>query len=330
MNAAAHAPRVLALVHPGGVDRGLDVVSRARSVAELPYAGSFRLIDLPLSNLRNSGIRDVRVLEEGRSAEELSTVIRQHGADAILLVGVGAAYRLDYAQVVTEHLRRDAECTVVTADVVEDSTTVATDVVVVRPETLIESLAEVLRHGNRALARLSTVIERGRVNAYPMPGSWRDLDRPETYLAAHRGLLAGEPALFDRDWPLAATGTRRLPARLRFGCSVTDSMISDGCEISGAVRNSVLGPGVVVEPGGQVRDSVLGADVIVRSGGTVDWSILGQGCEIGGGAKVGGANPREITDPGCIAVLGADCRIEPGSRVPRGSRLEPGTVVEAA
>jgi len=175
---------------------------------------------------------------------------------------------------------------------------------------------------------LPAMIERGRTYGYPLAGYWRDLGRPEAYLAAHRELLSGEMSLFAPDWPLTTTVEKRAPARLHRGCSVADSMIADGCEIFGSVRNSVLGPGVVVEAGGQVRDSVIFADVTVRSAATVDWSIVDRGTEIGTGAKVGNGNPHAVLEPEMLALVGADCRVAPGAHVPRGSRLEPGTIAD--
>jgi glucose-1-phosphate adenylyltransferase len=412
---------VLAIVQAGGAGSRMDVLTRETPKPALPYAGSFRLIDVPLSNLRNAGISDVwvsvqylgqtltdvlangkpwdldrqrggfRVImpeqagspaEEGfvsGNAEELLAsrdAIRRHGADAVLVLSADHVYRLDYAEVVAEHLRRGAECTVVTTEVSladaghhavvimnEDGrvervdykpdepagTTVATEVFVYDPEALVEVLEAVHRRlstkplsesqhdndpgdgsalGDFGQHLLPAMINRGAVIGFPMPGYWRDLGRPEAYLAAHRELLAGESASFDPDWPLSTTVERRPPARLHLGCTVADSMISDGCEIFGSVRNSVLGPGVIVEAGGQVRDSVIFADVTVRGGATVDWSIVDRGCEIGPGARVGSANPGVIIDADHLALVGADSRIEPGAQVPRGSRLEPGSVAD--
>ena len=105
-------------------------------------------------------------------------------------------------------------------------------------------------------------------------------------------------------------------------------MIADGCEIFGSVHTSVLGPGVVVEAGAQVRDSVIFADVTVRSAATVDWSIVDVGTEVGPGARVGDGNPQQVLEPERIVLVGADCRIAPGAHVPRGSRLEPGTIAD--
>ncbi len=418
MTPPVHPPRILALVQAGGAGSRMDVLTRELPKPALPYAGAFRLIDVPLSNLRNSGVSDVwvsvqylgqaltdvmangkpwdldrhrggfRVImpeqagpptEEGfvgGNAEELLSnrdAIRRHGADAVLVLSADHVYRLDYAAVVAEHLRVGAECTVVTTEVtLEDaghhavvitdddgrvervdykpgqpaSTTVATEVFVYQPESLVEVLEELLRElsvrgsertdddkpadgsalGDFGEHLLPAMVQRGKVHSYRLPGYWRDLGRPETYLAAHRDLLAGEVPLFQPDWPITTTVEKRAPARMHLGCTVGDSMISDGCEIFGAVRNSVLGPGVVVEPGGQVRDSVLFADVVVRSGATVDWAIVDHDCEIGSGARVGSGNPGAVLDAERIALLGPDCRIEPGAQVAPGSRLEPGTI----
>jgi glucose-1-phosphate adenylyltransferase len=410
---------VLALLQAGGAGSRMDVLTRETPKPALPFAGAFRLIDIPLSNLRNSGISDVwvsvqylgqllsDVMANGKpwdldrhhggfrvimpeqagppsetgfvsgNAEELLSnrdAIRRHGAEAVLVLSADHVYRLDYAEVVAEHLRRGAECTVVTTEVgLADAThhavmiidddgrvdrvdvkpeepataTVATEIFVYDPTALIEVLDELHRATSVAATAntdnepedgsalgdfgehlLPAMIERGRTYAYPLTGYWRDLGRPEAYLAAHRELLSGEMALFAPDWPITTTVERRAPARLHRGCSVADSMIADGCEIFGSVRNSVLGPGVVVEPGGQVRDSVVFADVTVRSAATVDWSIVDRGTEIGTGAKVGNGNPQEVLEPEMLALLGADCRVAPGAHVPRGSRLEPGTIAD--
>lgn len=52
-------PHVLALVQAGGSGGRMDVLTRERAKPTLPFAGVFRLIDFPLSNLANSGIDNV-------------------------------------------------------------------------------------------------------------------------------------------------------------------------------------------------------------------------------------------------------------------------------
>lgn len=51
--------KILALVLAGGQGGRMDVLTQERAKPALPLAGVYRLIDLSLSNLRNSGISDV-------------------------------------------------------------------------------------------------------------------------------------------------------------------------------------------------------------------------------------------------------------------------------
>ena len=51
--------RVLAIVLAGGAGSRMDVLTRERAKPALPFAGSYRLIDFPLSNLHHSRIDDV-------------------------------------------------------------------------------------------------------------------------------------------------------------------------------------------------------------------------------------------------------------------------------
>lgn len=390
----------------------MDVLTREVPKPVLPFAGNHRLIDVPLSNLRNSGISEVWVsvqflsqfvadavgngkawdLDRHRgglklimpqqgagspaddgfvsgNAEELlqnRDAIRRHRPDAIVVLSADHVYRLDYAQVVREHLRRGAECTVVTTEVSLDdarhhatidtddsgrvlgleykpsdprSGVVATEVFVYSPGPLID----VLEEQHRALSRsgeddpdgsllgdfgehlLPALVERGQVWAYPLEGYWRDLGRPETYFAAHQDLLDSSADLFDEDWPLITNGVDRLPARLRAGSVVEDSMISHGCDLAGTVRRSVLGPGVRVEPGAVVDHCVIFADVVVERGARVHGAVVAEETVIGADARVGADHPGPEPDPERLVLIGRQSTVSPRVVVEPGARLEPGT-----
>ena len=73
-------------------------------------------------------------------------------------------------------------------------------------------------------------------------------------------------------------------------------MVCNGCEIHGAVINSILSPGVTVEKGAVVRDSILLPDSVVGEGAVVERTILDEHAAIAPGAAVGG--------PGRITVVG--------------------------
>ena len=51
--------KILAIVQAGGAGGRMDVLTLERAKPALPFAGSYQLLDFPLSNLVNSGIDDV-------------------------------------------------------------------------------------------------------------------------------------------------------------------------------------------------------------------------------------------------------------------------------
>lgn len=58
--------KVLGLVLAGGLGEGLDILAQERTIAAMPFAGKYRVVDFSLSNLVNSGVYDVGVLVQYR------------------------------------------------------------------------------------------------------------------------------------------------------------------------------------------------------------------------------------------------------------------------
>ncbi|WP_312179975.1 sugar phosphate nucleotidyltransferase [Arthrobacter sp.] len=59
-----HQPRILAVILAGGAGGRLGSLTDNRAKPAMPVGGSYRLIDVPLSNLHNSGLSDVWVVEQ--------------------------------------------------------------------------------------------------------------------------------------------------------------------------------------------------------------------------------------------------------------------------
>ncbi len=57
-------PRTLVLILAGGAGGRLELLTRDRAKPAVPFAGTHRLIDFPLSNCRNSGLSDVWVVQQ--------------------------------------------------------------------------------------------------------------------------------------------------------------------------------------------------------------------------------------------------------------------------
>lgn len=170
------------------------------------------------------------------------------------------------------------------------------------------------------------LVERGQVWSESIPGYWKDVGRPQAYLQAHRDLLAGRVDVFDQPRrPVLGPTPVGLPARVRAGAEVEDSLLGPGTDIRGRVVRSVLGPGVQVEAGAVVQDSVLLTDVRVEAGARVHTAVLDRRTVVGRDAAVGSAPAGTRLVDEAITLVGQDSRIGRGVTIDAGARLEPGT-----
>jgi glucose-1-phosphate adenylyltransferase len=273
-------------------------------------------------------------------------LIREFGADALVVVSSDAVYKLDYREVVESHLGSGAEVTMVTTEVEADdasrygivqvdgervtdyaykpdepaTTTATNEVFVFTPEATLDRLEalddELGEDGLEDLGShlLPAQTSDGLARAYPLQGYWRDVGTVPAYWQAHRDFLSAEPPidLDDPAWPVHTRGGRHSAARVLPGAVVDESLVSGGTRVAGEVRGSVLSPGVVVEKGATVVDSVLLPGVRVRAGARVVRSVLDDRVDVGERAVVGG--------DGDVTLVGRQTRVEAGSEVAPGAR----------
>ena len=70
------------------------------------------------------------------------------------------------------------------------------------------------------------------------------------------------------------------PAKFTGTAKVSNSMISDGCIVSGVVKNSILFRGVVVKAGARVENSIIMQDSVIEEGALVKNAIVDKNCMI--------------------------------------------------
>src|ERR687890_675310 len=263
-----------------------------------------------------------------------SALIREFGADALVVVSADAVYKLDYRSVVDAHLDHGGEVTMVTTEVDPqdasrygivqvdgdkvarydykpddpEGVTATNEVFVFDPVRTLDRLEELGQDaGDEGLEDLGDALLPGQASdgeawAYPLGGYWRDVGTVEAYWQGHRDFLSPAPPLHLHD-----------SARVLRGAEVDESLVSGGTRVAGSVRGSVLSPGVVVEQGARVVDSVLLPGVRVRAGATVTRAVLDDAVVVGERATVGG--------DGDITLVGREAEVEAGSELAAGARL---------
>ena len=160
--------------------------------------------------------------------------------------------------------------------------------------------------------------------AYRFDGYWKDVGTLESLWDANMDMLSrGDLDLLEDSWPIYARLPSEPPAYIGKTSLVEHSVVTQGCEITGTVKNSVLSHGARVEDGAEVHYSVLMPGVTVKRGAVVRYAILGENCQVDAGAVVG-ADPESCEpDEWGITVLG------PGTAIAAGETVKPKTMLNS-
>ncbi len=126
-------------------------------------------------------------------------------------------------------------------------------------------------------------------------GYWRDVGTLDSYYDAQMDLISVHPIfnLYNSQWLIHTNLGSLPPAKFVFdeegrrGIAI-DSMVCSGTIISGgAVRGSVISPGVHVHRSAQVHDSVLMSGVDIGAGAIVRRAIIDKNVKVPPGCSIG-------------------------------------------
>jgi glucose-1-phosphate adenylyltransferase len=125
----------MAFALAGGRTEGLSVLAEPRSVAAVPFAGKFRLIDFTLSNCVNSEISTIAVLAQyaplslaayvGRGKpwdldrrgggvtllQPYARLLENSGAERVFILSTDIVYKMDYSWLLEHHRKTGAQAT---------------------------------------------------------------------------------------------------------------------------------------------------------------------------------------------------------------------------
>ncbi|MGL4253917.1 MAG: glucose-1-phosphate adenylyltransferase [Fusobacteriaceae bacterium] len=130
--------------------------------------------------------------------------------------------------------------------------------------------------------------EKHRVFAYPFKGYWKDVGTIKSLWEANMDLISDDNALdlFDEKWKIYTRMESYPPQYLAPTAKVSNSLIDEGCEIQGEVRNSVIFSGVKIGKNSKVIDSVIMKNSVIEDDVVVEKLILANDVRIKKGTKL--------------------------------------------
>lgn len=166
------------------------------------------------------------------------------------------------------------------------------------------------------------IREGRRIFAFRFNGYWRDVGTIRSYWESNLELTRPLPPLnlYDRHWRFYTQTEEMPPAYCASESKISNSIISEGCEIHGVVENSVLFQGVHVGEGSVIKNSVVMTGTIIGRNCFIENSIVAERVIIADNVQIGvGEDAPSSLDPevytGLITVIGMYSKIPENTRI---------------
>ncbi len=278
--------------------------------------------------------------------------IESYDPENVLILSGDHVYKMDYADMLREHLENQAALTIAVQQVsMEEATRMG--IMNVGEDGFINEFEEKPAHPKSDLASMGIYIfnwpklrkyliedeadpnssnDFGKniipnmLNAgeklwpYRFNGYWRDVGTIGSLWDANMDMLSPDLInLYDPEWPVRSRSSICPPQWIGSDAAVTHSIITEGCEVEGTVENSILSNSCIVGAGATVSYSVLMPGANIGEGAVVEYAIVGENSVVEAGAHVG-----TIPDGSAewsVATVGPNITIGAGAEVPAGAMI---------
>ena len=266
--------------------------------------------------------------------------IKRYAPDYVLILSGDHIYKMDYNAMLQAHKKSGADCTIAVLEVplseasrfgimVTDDTGRITEFQE-KPTTPVSTKASmgIYIFNTKVLEKyliddentpgssndfgkniIPNMLGDGmKMFTFPFEGYWKDVGTISSLWEANMDLLGEKPEfnVHDKKWRIFSRNYAAPPHYIADEALVSNSIVSEGCEIQGTVEHSVLSSNVVVEKGAVVKDSVIMSGTVVKAGAVVEYSIIDGNSIISENARVG--EPMETAKG--IAVIGSGLCVE--------------------
>ncbi len=158
-----------------------------------------------------------------------------------------------------------------------------------------------------------------KMMAYPFDGYWKDVGTIDSLWEANMELLGKNPEFDIRGsekQKIYARNSAQPSSYIDVGASTSNCFIAEGSEVYGAVRHCIISVGCYIGENAVVEDSVIMPGVTIEPGAIVRHAIIGENSRICRNAVVGGAfaegEEKKISVTAKGAVVEANTVLLPG------------------
>ncbi|WP_462411221.1 GlgC family sugar phosphate nucleotidyltransferase [Neobacillus sp. Marseille-QA0830] len=320
--------RLLGIIDATSYHEDLEELLTHRSLAALPFSGRYRVIDFVLSSMVNSGIRSVAIFPKmqyrslmdhlgsgknwdlNRKRDGLfffpSPIVDNHenriGSFDLFAANMDYFYRstqeyaiisncytifnMNFKPILESHVHSGCDITEVhhkdggSMEIYLVKTSFLTDLIQNRTNTGYSCMKDVVRDPQSNY----------KICHYLYEGYAVMIDSIENYFQTSMNLLQPEvwKKLFLKDQPILTKVKDEPPTKYLKGSFVKNSMVANGCQISGTVENSIIARGVKIGKGTVIRNSIIMQKCVIEENCHLDGVILDKDVKVEAGSHLFG------------------------------------------
>ncbi|WP_413473598.1 glucose-1-phosphate adenylyltransferase [Streptococcus parauberis] len=135
-----------------------------------------------------------------------------------------------------------------------------------------------------------------RVYTYNFAGYWKDVGTIESLWEANMEYIAEDNELDSRDrsWKIYSKNHIAPPNFISEEAKVRDSLVVDGCFVTGSVDHSILSANVQVKKDAEIKDSFIMSGAKIGEGAKIFKAIIGEGAVIGNNVIIDGSDEIQV------------------------------------
>ena len=275
--------------------------------------------------------------------------IERYNPEYVLILSGDHIYKMDYSDMLAQHIETGAGCTIAVLEVSmeeasrfgimntkEDGTIYEFEEKPKAPKSNLASmgiyifdwqkLRYYLTEDEKAPASsndfgkniIPNMLNNGELlKVYRFNDYWKDVGTVDSLWEANLDLLNPkiDLNLGDKNWRIYSRNEGVPPQYISENAVVENSLITDGCDISGKVDYSILFKNVTIEEGASAEYSLIMPGALIKKGAKVRYSIIAENAIVEENAIVGEDPQATNTENWGITVVGDNLTVGKNAKV---------------
>lgn len=247
--------------------------------------------------------------------------IDNYSPDYVVILSGDHIYKMDYHDMLKEHKRNNADCTIAVRDVPIEEASRFGILNLKKNSKQIEEFEEKPKNPKSTKASMGIYIftwdklrkyliedendknsendfgkniipkmlaDGQRMYAYQFDGYWKDVGTISSLWEANMDILNGSELNLDDDkWKIYARNNAEPPHYVAPTGKVVNCLVSEGTVINGTVKDSIVSNSVKIGKDAYIESSIIMPGAVIEDGADVRFSIVGWNAVIGKNCIVG-------------------------------------------